>query len=86
MAVICLDCFKIFKDSKKEEFGESLKDSEIDSETVCKKGTKIYSSELIEEVPEFIEKYKKYINLEKEEFINNIKREDKKDIFSFLKY
>jgi hypothetical protein len=84
--VICLDCFEIFKMSKSEKFDYNVKVSEIDSETVCKKGSKIYSKELYEEIPEFVEKYKKYINLEKEEFLNNIKREDKKDIFSFLKY
>jgi hypothetical protein len=82
--VICLDCFNNFY----SEFIDinSIKDSEIDSETVCKKGSKIYSKELYETLPEFKDKIKKFINLEKEEFINNIKEEDKKDIFNFLKY
>lgn len=78
--VICLECFKELNPIINID---NIKESTIDSENVCKKGSKIYSKELLEEIPAFIEKYNKYIKLENEEFINSIKIEEKKSFFDF---
>lgn len=77
--VICVECFKkenILDVDIPEVF-------EIDSEFACKKGNKIYSMELEEEIPEFKEKAKKLIDLESKNFIESIKIEEKSSFFSF---
>lgn len=81
--IICLECFKTFL-----SVNESLKDIEFEEEDfldcskeLCKKGNKIYNSKIIINNPEILEKGKKFLDLENEEFIKNIRNEGKKYLF-----
>lgn len=84
--VICMDCFdKNIKTEliSKDEIIFEDEDKIVDS--TCKKGSKIYSYELKKEIssnlPMFEEKIKKYVELEKNNFLNSLKSEEKKSFF-----
>jgi len=88
--VICIDCINKYCDL--EEIPKEFKDvdnfEKLDSENLestCKKGSKIYSYELKKDLSSnfhiFDEKIKKYVELEKNDFINKVKSEEKKSFF-----
>jgi hypothetical protein len=88
--VICIDCINKYCDLEEipKEFKNCDNFEKLDSENLestCKKGSKIYSYELKGEFssdfPMFNEKIKKYMELEKNEFINKVKSEEKKSFF-----
>jgi hypothetical protein len=80
--ILCLDCFQVFKYSNEElkniEFEEDLSG---ESEELCKRGSKIFNSKIILNSPELKEKGKKFVDLENQDFIENIRNEGKKSLF-----
>lgn len=81
--IICLECFIKFKKDNLEDIKfeeDAIKDSFDDSTDFCKKGNKIYNSKIILNDPEILEKGKKFLELENEEFIKNIRNEGKKSL------
>jgi hypothetical protein len=80
--ILCLDCFNTLKplnnDLKNIEFEEDLSDG---FNELCKRGNKIFNSKNILNSPELKEKGKKFVDLENQEFVENIRNEKKKSLF-----
>jgi hypothetical protein len=72
--ILCLECSKKFDNI---HFEEALEEDCIE---LCKKGNKIYNSKNILNNPEFLEKSRKFLDLENKEFIENIRNEGKKSL------
>jgi hypothetical protein len=90
--ILCIDCFQAFKCSKNGlkcaneelkniEFEEDNSDGSNGSDGLCKRGNKIFNSKNILNSPEFKEKGKKFVDLENQDFVENIRNKGKKSLF-----